>query len=107
MPAAHRQRRRLTRGLIAFDPHHLGARHHHSRAGVSPNSNTDWIILRSSSATTPALLGQVDHLAQLDSEANGPFRNPRPVSARYRSTQQPADRGEQHRDRLQRKRGQQ
>ena len=33
MTAAHRERGRLRDGLVALDPHHLGARHHHLAGG--------------------------------------------------------------------------
>ena len=36
-----------------------------SRTRVSPSSKTEWIIWRSSASMTPALLGQVDQVAQL------------------------------------------
>ena len=49
-----------------------------SRAGVSPNSNTDWIIRRSSSATTPRCWAMSTTSRSSISEANGPLRNPRP-----------------------------
>ena len=53
-----------------------------SRAGVSPSSNTDWIIRRSSSATTPRCWARSTTSRSSISEANGPLRNPRPgVSA--------------------------
>ncbi|SKU14581.1 Uncharacterised protein [Mycobacteroides abscessus subsp. abscessus] len=49
-----------------------------SRAGVSPSSNTDWIIRRSSSATTPRCCAMSTTSRSSISEANGPLRNPRP-----------------------------
>ena len=53
-----------------------------SRAGVSPSSKTDWIIRRSSSATTPRCWARSTTSRSSISEANGPLRNPRPgVSA--------------------------
>ena len=53
-----------------------------SRAGVSPSSNTDWIIRRSSSATTPRCWARSTTSRSSISEANGPLRKPRPgVSA--------------------------
>ena len=53
-----------------------------SRAGVSPSSKTDSIILRSSAATTPRCWARSTTSRSSISDANGPLRNPRPgVSA--------------------------
>ena len=53
-----------------------------SRAGVSPSSKTDWIIWRSSAATTPRCWARSTTSRSSISEANGPLRKPRPgVSA--------------------------
>ena len=75
-----------------------------SRAGVSPRSNTDWIIRRSSSATMPRCWARSTTSRSSISDANGPFRKPRPGCQRItQHHQQPADRHQQPRNRLQRK----
>jgi hypothetical protein len=108
MAAAHRQRRGLPGRLVGLDPHHLGARHHHlaGRGVTQLEHRLDHAALVVGDHT--ALLGQVDDLAQLD--LGGKRAVAEPTTGCQRVTdqdQQPADRGEQHRDRLQRKRGQQ
>jgi hypothetical protein len=58
-----------------------------SRAGVSPSSKTDWIIRRSSAATTPRCWARSTTSRSSISDANGPLRRPRPgVSALARTT---------------------
>ena len=53
-----------------------------SRTSVSPSSNTEWIILRSSSSTTPLVLAMSTSSRSSTSEENGPWRKPLPgVSA--------------------------
>ncbi len=49
-----------------------------SRAIVSPSSNTDWIICRSSCSTTPRCSAMSTSSRSSTSEANGPSRKPRP-----------------------------
>ena len=94
--------------LVHLDPHHLGARHHHlaGRGVAEFEDRLDHPALVVGHDT--ALLGQVDDLTQLD--LGGERAVAEPTTGGQRVTdqhQQPADRGEQHRDRLQRKRGHQ
>ena len=49
-----------------------------ARAEVSPSSKTDWIIRRSSSATTPRSCAMSTISRSSISEAKGPLRNPLP-----------------------------
>ena len=96
MAAAHRQRRRLTGRLVALDPHHLGARHHHlaGRGVAEFEHRLDHPALVVGHHA--ALLGQVDDLAQLD--LGGERAVAEPAAGRQRvadQDQQPADRGQQ------------
>ena len=94
MPTAHRQRRGLAGGLVAFDPHHLGARHHHlaGRGVAEFEHRLDHPALVVGDHT--ALLRQVDDLAQLDL---GGERTVAKAAARGQRVaqqhQQPADAG--------------
>ena len=74
-----------------------------SRAGVSPSSNTDWIIRPLVGGDHTALLRQVDDFTQLD------LRGERPVAEAATGRQHvsehhqhSADRGQQYRNQLQR-----
>ena len=49
-----------------------------SRTSVSPSSNTEWIILRSVSSTTPLVLAMSTSSRSSTSEENGPWRKPLP-----------------------------
>ncbi len=104
MPTAHRQRCRLSGRLVAFDPDHLGSRHHHlaGRGVAELEDRLDHPALVG--GDDAALLGQVDDFAQLD------LGRERPVSQaaarRDRVTKQHQHSGnrlQQHRDHLQRK----
>ena len=66
VPAAQRQGQRLPHALLALDPHHLGAGHHHlAHAGVAEvEHRLDHRPL--AVVDEPAGLGHVDHLAELD-----------------------------------------
>ena len=89
--------------LSRFDPHHLGARHHDlARRGVAEfEHRLDHPALVVGHHT--ALLGQVDDLAQLDLGGERPVAEAAARCQRVADQdQQPADRGQQHRNRLQR-----
>lgn len=58
------QRQRLPQGLRALDPDHLGARYHHLSHEVSPSSNTECSICRSSSSITKVSPGLVEQFPQ-------------------------------------------
>ena len=49
-----------------------------SRANVSPSSNTEWIIWRSPSSTTPDVLAMSTSSRSSISDENGPSRKPCP-----------------------------
>ena len=94
--------------MSTFDPHHFGARHHHfTGRGVAEFEHRldhpPFVV-----GHHTALLRQVDDLTQLDL---GRERAVAEAAARRQRVtdqhQQPADRGEHHRNRLQRKRSQQ
>ena len=102
MPAAHRQRSRLTSRLVGFDPHHLGARHHHlaGRRIAQLEHRLDHPAFVIGHHT--ALLRHVDHLAQLD--LGGERSVTETASGRHRvaeQNQQPRNRAQQHRNHLQ------
>ena len=94
--------------LSTLDPHHLGARHHHlARRGVTElEDRLDHPAFVVGHHT--ALLGQVDDLTQLDLGGERAVAEAATRCQRVADQdEQPADRGEQHRNRLQRKRGHQ
>ncbi len=102
---ADRQRSRLGRTLVALDPHHLRARDHHlPRRGVAEfEHGLDHSAFVGGHHAT--LLGQIHHLAQFDlGGERAVTETPSGCQRIAEQDKQPADRGEQHRDRLQRKR---
>ncbi len=80
MPAAHGKVHRLTGKFVAFDPDHLGARHHHL-AGRSVTEFEDRLDHPAFvGGNHAALLGQVDNFAQLDLGCERPVSSsPGPV----------------------------
>ncbi len=103
MPTAHRQRYRVVGRFVAFDPDHLGARHHHLAGGCVAEFEDRLDHSAFVGGDHAALLRQVDHFAQLDlgrerSVTEAPTR--RQHVPQYH--QQSADRGQQDRNHLQR-----
>ena len=103
MPAAHRQRYRFVGRFVAFDPDHLGARHHHlaGRCIAKFENGLDHPALVGGDHA--ALLGQVDDFAQLDLGRERPVAEA-PTRGQHVAQyhQQSANRGQQDRNHLQR-----
>ena len=99
VPAAQRQGQRLPHALLALDPHHLGAGHHHlAHAGVAEvEHRLDHRPL--AVVDEPAGLGHVDHLAELDLGGERPLAEAAPGRDRVADEdQQGGQRAEQARE---------
>ena len=108
MSTANSERRRLAGRLTTFDPHHLRSRHHDlARRSVAEfEYRLDHPTLVVGHDTT--LLSQIHHFAKFDLGGERPITETAARGHRVaQQHQQPADRGQQNGDELQRQRSEQ